>query len=32
MVGTQPVGEICKAIKGRLRFSAVSIFKLAKFY
>jgi hypothetical protein len=30
MVGTQPVGEICKAIKGWLRLSAVSIILVAQ--
>jgi hypothetical protein len=31
MVGTQPVGGICKAIKDRLGFSAVSILSWSNF-
>jgi hypothetical protein len=31
MVGTHPVGELCKAIKGRLGFSAVSILSWSNF-
>jgi hypothetical protein len=31
MVGTQPVGEICKVNKGRLGFSAVSILSWSNF-
>jgi hypothetical protein len=31
MVGTQPMGELCKAIKGRLGFSVVCILSWSNF-